>query len=124
TTTTTTTTTAPPTTTTTVAPGEPATMEVRDYSGWYSGVGYTAYTRLRFKDAGGKNLKKATVTVTFTLQDGSTATVSGKTDKKGKVWFYWGGLDPSDFPVTVTVDSVVKDGTTYSPTPSSATLNL
>ena len=127
TTTTTTTTTAPtttaPTTTTTAAPSGSASVEWTDRSDYYNGYP-RARVRMYFDDELGNDLSGASVTVTFTLSDGTSASGTSTTNSYGRLGFQWRYLDESDFPVTVTIDNVEKDGTSYTPTNGTYTLSI
>ena len=115
-TTTTTTTVAPTTTTTTSAPpDEESNVTFSDRSSLLDD-GWKAKVRIKLGDNGGGDLVNADVTVTFTLQDGSTATSTGNTNSYGKITFKWAGLDASHFPVVVHINSITgSDGTSYGP---------
>ncbi len=108
----TTTTAAPPTTTSGVLEG--TDIEYKDRSYERKGKLY-AKIRLEIKDADGDDLEDATVTVEFTLADGSTGTATGETNSWGRVAFKWSGLDEDDFDVEVTIISITEDGTNYDP---------
>ena len=123
TTTTTTTTVAP--TTTTEATGEAATTTWDDRSRYsYSCYCYQARARIYLDDAAGDDLSGATVSVTFTLADGTQASGTKNTNSSGRVNFTWNGVDPSDFPVTVEITSIEKNGVTYIPDVPTFDLNI
>ena len=112
----TTTTVAPTTTTTTSAPpDEESNVTFSDRSSLLDN-GWKAKVRIKLGDNGGGDLVNADVTVTFTLQDGSTATSTGNTNSYGNITFKWAGLDASHFPVVVHINSITgSDGTSYGP---------
>ncbi len=122
--TTTTSTTSTSTTTTTAAVNEDASVGYSDRSGWRSDGTARAKVRLSLDDDSGADLEDADVSVTFTLSDGSTETVSGSTNDRGRVVFQWSNLDGDDFPVVVTIDTIEKDGTSYTPSLGAYTLSL
>lgn len=131
TTTTTTTTTVAPTTTTvattttTEAAGEQAVTTWDDRSRFsYSCYCYQARARIYLDDALGDDLSSATVSVTFTLADGTQASGTKNTNSSGRVNFTWNGVDADDFPVTVEITSIEKNGDTYIPDVPSFALNI
>ena len=127
TTTTTTTTTAAPTTTTTTTtvPAEAAAATWEDRSRYsYSCYCYQARARIYLDDAMGDDLAYATVSVTFTLADGTEATGTKTANSSGRVNFRWNDLSADDFPVTVEITAIEKDGDTYTPDVPSFELNI
>lgn len=122
------TTTAAPTTTAAAVPTTIAAPDEVSKTSWrdrtYYDKGWVAKTRITLEDENGDYLKKATVSVTFTLADGTTASATGTTNDRGKITFKRKGLSSSDFKVVVTIDSIVgESGTTYAPSKSSFELD-
>ena len=80
--------------------------------------------RPNLDDSSGNDLEGATVNATFTLADGSTSTVTGVTNDRGRVAFQWSGLGGADFAVTVVVDTIEFDGVSYVRDVGTTTLNI
>ena len=123
---TTSTTTAPPTTlppTTTAAKPTATTTYTDQSSGNNSNA--TAKVKLRLQGEDGKGLNGADVRVTMTTASGRTQTFDYTiTTNNGQTTLTWSNRRGSDFPVTVTIDSVTLDGASHTPSPATFTLTL
>ena len=119
---TTTTSTLPPPTTTAAKPT--ATTTYTDQSSG-NNSNATAKVKLRLQGEDGKGLKGADVRVTMTTASGRTQTFDYTiTTNNGQTTLTWSNRRGSDFPVTVTIDSVTLDGASHTPSPATFTLTL
>jgi Flp pilus assembly pilin Flp len=109
---TTTTTTVPPTTTAEPKPSASSSYEDLSTSGKKNA---TAKVRIDIDDDAGGGLRGASVEVTMTTKSGETKRFTYTVGKSGEKTLSWSGLDHDEFPVTVTIDSIELDETSYEP---------
>lgn len=102
------------TTTTTTKPKPSATTSYDDLS-TSSKKNATAKVRIDIDDEAGSGLRGATVEVTMTTKRGETKSFTYVVGKSGEKTLSWSGLDHDEFPITVTIDSIELDGTSYEP---------
>lgn len=110
-----TTTTAEPTTTTTTTKPKPSASTSYDDLSTSSKKNATAKVRIDIDDEAGGGLSGATVEVTMTTKRGETKSFTYVVGKSGEKTLSWSGLDHDEFPITVTIDSIELDGTSYEP---------
>ena len=121
--TTTTTTTAKPATTTTAKPAsQPATSSYENKSS-SSKNSATAKVEIELEGANDESLRNATVVVTMTTRTGEAKSFT-YTAGRNATTLTWSGLQSSQFPVSLTVDSVTLGGASYAATPQRFVMTL
>ena len=106
-------------------PAETAEATWEDRSRYsYSCYCYQARARIYLDDDSGNDLAYATVSVKFTLSDGTEATGTKTANSSGRVNFRWNNLAADDFPVTVEITAIESDGVTYAPDVPRFELNI
>ena len=115
--------TAKPATTTTAKPAsQPATSSYENKSS-SSKNSATAKVEIELEGANDESLRNATVVVTMTTRTGEAKSFT-YTAGRNATTLTWSGLQSSQFPVSLTVDSVTLGGASYAATPQRFVMTL